>query len=193
MRRRRHVAGADRTILTILGLVLVLAGAAAIAIGAGLLREVASPDDSLSTAGATAATSEPWWPVAAGLAALLLLLLGLWWILAHRPGPRTKVLGLPGSRTGERLRVEPDAVAAAAESVIEEDPHVRGVSLRLREEDRALVVVGKVRVAPRADVATVAQRVDETLRDAGRVLGRELVGRVHLAVAPRAKAERRVR
>jgi hypothetical protein len=91
------------------------------------------------------------------------------------------------------VRVEPDAVAAAAESVIEEDPHVRGVSLRLREEDRALVVVGKVRVAPRADVATVAQRVDETLRDAGRVLGRELVGRVHLAVAPRAKAERRVR
>ncbi len=193
MRRRRSVAAPDRTILTIVGLALVIAGAAAVAVGAGLLRNVASPDDRLDMSGVNAAVSASWWPIAAGVAALLLVLLGLWWIRAHRPGPRTKVLGLPGSRTGDRLRVDPDAVAAAAESVLEEEPEVRAASLRLREEDRALVVVGRIRVAPRADVDTVARRVDETLRDAGRVLGRELVGRIHLAVAPRGRAERRVR
>lgn len=186
------MVAADRTILTIVGLALVLAGAAAVAIGAGLLPDIASPDDGLDMSGISTVSSASWWPIAAGVAALLLVLLGLWWILAHRPGKRTKVLGLPGSRTGDRLRVDPDAVAAAAESVLEEDPQVRAATLRLREEDRALVVVGRVRVAPRADVDTVALRVDETLRDAGRVLGRELVGRVHLAVAPRGRAERRV-
>jgi hypothetical protein len=193
MRRRRNIAAADRTILTIVGLVLVVAGVAAVAIGAGLLRRIASPDDRLDTSGLDPALSAGWWPVAAGAAALLLVLLGLWWILAHRPGPRTRVLGLPGSRTGDRLRVEPDAVVAAAESVLEEDPQVRAASLGLRDEDNALVVVGRVRVAPRADVDTVAETVDDTLRDVGRMLGRELVGRVHLSVARRGDAERRVR
>jgi hypothetical protein len=192
MRRRRHVVAVDRTILTIVGLVLLVAGAAALAIGAGLLPRLASPEDRLDMGGVTAATTAGWWPIAAALAALLLVLLGLWWILAHRPGERTRVLGLPGSRTGDRLRVDPDAVTSAAESVLAENLHVRSASLRLREEDRDLVVVGRVKVSPRADLATVAHQIDETLRDVGRVLGRELVGRVHLAVAPRGKAERSV-
>ncbi|WP_125778297.1 hypothetical protein [Antribacter gilvus] len=193
MRRRRRVAAVDRTILTIVGLALVLAGAAALAIGAGVLRAVASPDDRLDMSGVRTALSADWWPIAAGVAALLLVLLGWWWILSHRPGPRTKVLGLQGSRTGDRLRVEPDSVASAAEEVFEEDEHVRGANLHLREERDTLVVTGRVRVAPRADVDLVARRADETLRDAGRMLGRDLTGRVHLSVAPRGKAERRVR
>jgi membrane protein implicated in regulation of membrane protease activity len=193
MRRRRHVVAVDRTILTIVGLVLVLAGAVGIAIGSGLLRTLVPPDSALDMGGVTAALSASWWPVAAALTALLLVLLGLWWILAHQPGPRTKVLALSGSRTGDRLRIQPDAVAAAAQSVLEEDPHVRAASLGLRDEDHVLVVVGRVRVSPLANLDTVARRIDDALRDAGRVLGRELVGRVHLAVARRGKAERNVR
>lgn len=198
MRRRRHVAGVDRTILTIVGLVLVVAGLAGIAVGTGVLQNVprlavVPPDATLDLSGVTAVLSADWWPAVAAVAALLLLALGLWWILAHRPGKRTRALTLPGSRTGDRLRVEPDAVAAAAASVLQEDPHVRGATLGLRQEDRALVVVGTVRIAPQAHLDTVAERIDETLRDAARVLGRELVGRVHLAVAPRGRTERRVR
>ncbi|WP_277210044.1 hypothetical protein [Isoptericola croceus] len=193
MRRRRSIAVADRTVLTIVGLALVIAGAAAVAIGAGLLRDIASPDDRLDMSGVDVAASAGWWPIAAGAAALLLILFGLWWILAHRPGTSTKVLGLPGSRSGDRLRIEPDTVAAAAESVLQDDPQVRGASLRLAEEDHALVVVGRVRVAPLADLDTVVRRVDETLGDASRVLGHELAGRVHLTVARRGDVERHVR
>lgn len=192
MRGRRHVVGVDRTLLTLVGLALVAGGAMLVAVRAGWLPAVAPPDAVVDVSGATAAVAETWWAGACAVAALVLVALGLWWLLAHRPGPRTAVLTLPGSRSGDRLRVAPDAVTRAATADVEADPQVRSASLGLRQERGALVLTGRVRAAPRADVAALGALVDETTRRTAQVLSREVAGRVHLSVARRGSAERRL-
>lgn len=190
MRGRRRVVGVDRTLVTLVGVLLVLGGAGLVAVRAGLLPSVASPDVELDVGADVVA--QPWWAGACAVAGVVLVALGLWWLLAHRAGPRTSRLTLPGSRTGDRLRVVPDVVTHAAVAELEIDPHVRSAALALREEAGVLVLTGRVRVAPRADVAALGDLVGGTARRTAEVLSRDLAGRVHVAVVRRGTSERRL-
>ncbi|MGF0115035.1 hypothetical protein ACQFYA_01755 [Promicromonospora sp. Marseille-Q5078] len=195
MRTRRHVVGVDRTVLTVVGTVLLLGGAGLVALAAGWLSDVGGlpgPGAAADLSPLASATSEPWWAGVCAGAAVVLLALGVWWLLAHRPGARTGELPLPGSRTGNRLRVVPDAVTRGAAAALEADARVRAAALVLREEHGRLVLHGRVRVASRTDVVEVGALVDDVARQVADVLGRDLQGRVHLAVARRGGAARRV-
>ncbi|MFI2105317.1 hypothetical protein ACH436_18645 [Isoptericola sp. NPDC019693] len=195
MRGRRRVVGADRALLTLLGLVLLVAGAGLVALASGWLPAGAGlpgPGEAVDVPAVADAPDATWWPVACAVAAVVLVLVGLWWLLAHRPGPRTAATSLPGSRTRDRLRVVPDAVTRAASAELDADPRVRSAALGLAEEHGGLVLVGRVRVASRTDVAALGALVDGVAHDTARVLGRDLSGRVHLAVARRGAAERLV-
>lgn len=191
MRSRRHVVGFDRSVLTVLGVILVVGGAALVAVRAGWLSDLVPPDPVTDVSAVVSTADRSWWPAACFGAALLLVAAGSWWVLAHGPGPRTGSLTLPGSRTGDRLRVVPDAVTRAAQEAVESDSQVRAASLALREERGELVLVGRVRVPPRADVAALGALLEETARSAAQVLGRDVTGRVHVAVARRGRPDRR--
>jgi len=195
MRARRRVVGADRALLTLLGLVLLVAGVGLVALASGWMPAGAGmpgPGDGIDVPAMAAAPDARWWPAACAVAAVVLVVVGVWWLLAHRPGPRTTAMPLPGSRTGDRLRVVPDAVTRAATAELEDDPRIRSGALGLAEEQGRLVLVGRVRVAPRTDVQAVGTLVDDVAHRTAQVLGRDLSGRVHLAVARRGAAERHV-
>ncbi|MFE5294432.1 hypothetical protein ACFQ8T_19810 [Isoptericola sp. NPDC056618] len=195
MRGRRHVVGADRALLTLLGLVLLVAGVGLVALASGWVPAGAGmpgPGEEVAVPAMAAAPDAPWWPAACAVAAVVMVVVGLWWLLAHRPGPRTTSMPLPGSRTRDRLRVVPDAVTRAATAELDDDPRVRSAALGLAEEHGRLVLVGRVRVAPRTDVTAVGTLVDGVAHRTAQVLGRDLSGRVHLAVARRGSAERHV-
>ena len=54
---------------------------------------------------ATAQTA-PWWPLALGAVAILLITLGLAWLVAHRPGQSPGPVALPGSSVAGSFTVD---------------------------------------------------------------------------------------
>lgn len=190
----RTVLGLDRLAAIVLGLVLLVLGLAAAAWGAGWLVEVwaAAPQRlTLKTATDTVATA--WWPWAAGVAGAVLVLLALWWLLAHLPRRGVGELSLEGSSTSGRLRIDPAGVAATAADVLSETPGVRSASSRVLRDRGQLVVALKATVEPDADLQSVVSATDDVATDLAQVLGRDDArARVQLGVARRAHRRTRV-
>ncbi|WP_431835539.1 hypothetical protein [Cellulomonas sp. Y8] len=186
----RRGTGLDRTVLTVLGLLLLVVGGLALAAGAGWtsgvrVGSVGLDPSTVDVGGAVSATSRSWWAGACAVAAVGLIVLGVLWLLRHLPPGGLPDQALPGSRTGERLRVDPGAVARGAEDRLEADPRVRGARLAVRRERAGLVLGGEVKVDARVDLPEVAALVDRVLREAAGVLGSPLAGRVRLRVSRR--------
>ena len=186
----RRGTGVDRTVLTVLGLLLLVVGGLALAAGAGWTSgaRVGTVDldpETVDLSGAVAATSESWWAGACAVAGVGLVLLGVLWLLRHLPPGGLPDQPLPGSRTGERLRVDPSAVARGAEGRLQADARVRGARLAVRRERGGLVLAGQVRVDARVDLTEVTALVDRVVRESEAVLGAPLAGRVRLRVGRR--------
>uniref|UniRef100_UPI003B3AB89D hypothetical protein n=1 Tax=Pseudactinotalea sp. TaxID=1926260 RepID=UPI003B3AB89D len=146
MRRERRTAATDRATLIVLGLVLVAAGGATAAwqLGAfGAAPEFTEEHDRL--------IGQPWWPAVAIVAGVVLVLVGVWWLLRHRPGGSVTRLALPGSSFTTRLRVRPDAAVSAANEALLRVPDVRSSRLRLVLRRGAIEVHGSVVAARDAD------------------------------------------
>ena len=78
---KRATASVDRTSTAVVGLALIALGGGAIAWERGEL----SGRERLDAAFVDTAVDTGWWPWALGAAAIVLVLLGLWWLLAHLP------------------------------------------------------------------------------------------------------------
>lgn len=181
----RRVTAVDRVLLTLLALLVLLPGAWAV--GEGLGWTSWGPHTLRLS---TAITERSWWPGACAGVALVLILLGAWWLLSHLPTRGPGVLPLPGSRTGDRLRVVPEGVARAAEERLTADPMIHGARLAIRRDRAGLVLAGSVRVDARVDLSDVTALLDQVVREAGTVLGSDLTGRIGLQVARRRSATR---
>lgn len=190
----RSVLGFDRLAALVLGLVLVAAGAAAAAWGLGQLTRVwAGAPQAVSTAGAGDVYGQSWWPGAAAAAAVVLALLGLWWLFAHVPRRSTGPLRLAGSDRSGALAVDGSSAAAAAADVLAETPGVRSASGRVVSDRGQLVAEIDVTAEPDADLAEVAAAVDATGAQLAQVIGRDdLRGRVAVHVARRQRQGSRV-
>lgn len=191
----RRTTALDRVVLGVLGVLLVVAGALALAAGAGWTRDVRLGSvpigpRTLDLGALDRAAGAGWWPAACAGAALVLLVLGVAWLVGHLPGGRVPDAALPGSRTGDRLRVVPDAVARGAQDQLAADPRVRGARVGVRQERGAPLLTGTVSVDARADLADVASLVDRVVREAGAVLGSDLAGRVRIQVRRRGATRR---
>ena len=112
---RRSVLGLDRFLAVVVGLCLVVVGAAVASWYTGWLADVwtATPKE-LSTAGAADVVEMSWWRWAAIGAGVLAVVLGLWWLIAHLPRRGVGMLVLPGSGKTGRLLVDPAGPASAA-------------------------------------------------------------------------------
>lgn len=190
----RSVLGLNRLLAIVLGLVLLVVGLAATAWAAGWLVKlwVSAPDTlQLKTVSTTFAMA--WWPWAAGIAGAVLILLGLWWLLAHLPRRGVGSLSLPGSNAAGRLSIDPAGAASTAADVLSEAPGVRAASSRVLRDRGQLVVALRATVEPTADLRSVIAATDDVASDLAQVLGREDArARILLGVARRARHQTRV-
>ncbi|PSK92264.1 hypothetical protein CLV63_11821 [Murinocardiopsis flavida] len=153
----RGPARVNRIVLALVGLVLIAAGAAALAVGAGVFG--AGPARAELFGGPVAAwLGRPWAPYALAAAAIIVALLALRWLTA-----------LGGTDTVGRLRMETEAApgtiempAAVARGALEEQvgryPGVRRVRANLAESRHDPSVRLDLTLNADADVADVWRR-----------------------------------
>jgi len=190
----RAVLGFNRLAALVVGLVLIVVGLAAAAWAAKLLTKVwAAAPSKLSLTPVTDTFAMTWWAWVAGIAGAVLILLALWWLLAHVPRRGVGNLSLSGSGGTGRLTVDPAGAASTAADVLAETPGVRSASSRVLRDRGQLVVAVKATVEPTADLRAVVEATDDVATDLAQVLGRDDArARIQLAVARRARQQTRV-
>ncbi|WP_432574307.1 hypothetical protein [Kineococcus sp. SYSU DK005] len=191
----RSVLALDRLVALVVGLVLIALGLAAAAWYPGWLARLwpAAPRE-LQLRTATDAFAASWWGWAAGAAGVVLVLLALWWLLAHLPRRGVGTLPLPGSARGARLLIDPDGPVDTAADVLAGTPGVRSARGRVLRDRGRLVVDVRATVEPDADLAEVVAAADAVTGDLRHVLGREDArARVRLSVARTTHQRPRVR
>lgn len=122
----RATASVDRTSTAVLGLALVAAGGAAVAWERGEIadgRALTAPfTENLQDAG--------WWPWALGAAAIVLILIGLRWLLAHLPRRSIGSIALSNSGSDGRLTVDLGTAARSAAQTLADRPGIVSASGR---------------------------------------------------------------
>jgi hypothetical protein len=190
---KRSVLAVDRVLLLLLGVVLVVAGVAAVGWQIGFLTEVwpSAPDRlAVDTEPVTEASSYP--PLLA-LAGVALVALGLWWLLAHLPRRSVGPLRLPAGDRAGRLTVDPGPAVAVAAEVLSEAPDVRSARGSVLRDRGELVVRLRTTVDPAADLPAVVAACDGVLEELAQVLPSErLRSRVEISVLREPAAAPRV-
>lgn len=191
---RRSILAFDRVVVLLLGLVLLVVGLAAVGWQVGFLDDV-WPDvpDSLAVDSGRVTDSDSF-AVLAGVVGGALVVIGLWWLLAHLPRRSAGSLRLPPGELPGRLVVDPAPAVATAAEVLADDPLVRSARGAVLPDRGELVVRLRVTVDPDCDLESVVAACDEVLGDLARVLpADQLRSRVELGVLRRAEASPRVR
>ncbi|WP_299037835.1 hypothetical protein [uncultured Pseudokineococcus sp.] len=191
---KRSVLGVDRLAAFVAGLLLLALGTALVLWWGGwLVRLWPQAPDELTLRTATDAFAAPWWAGASLVAGVVLGLLALWWLLAHRPHRSTGPVRLQGSDGSGGLLLEGSAAVSTAADVLEDAHGVRSARGRLVRDRGELVAEVSAVVEPTADLERVASAAEEVLTDLAVVLGRpDIRGRVRLAVARDVRREARV-
>jgi len=140
----RRLAGLDRTLTLLAGLVLLAVGAGAVAWWLGRLSIVGPVLDAgwLPTLVRTA-----WWPWASTAVAVVLAILGLRWLVAHLPHRVPSRVALDGSGASGRLDADLGVAAHQAATALAASRGVAGSSARL-VRDRGQVVVELTATVP---------------------------------------------
>ncbi|MDQ0375400.1 hypothetical protein [Cellulomonas humilata] len=191
---RRSVLAFDRVLVLLLGLVLIVVGVAAVGWQTGFLESVWPdvPDEvTVDTGQVTEASS---FAVVAGVVGSALVVIGLWWLLAHLPRRSVGSLRLPSGEQPGRLVVDPGPAVATAAQVLADDPLIRSARGAVLADRGELVVRLRATVDPDADLGAVVATCDGVLADLAHVLPAEqLRSRVELSVLRRGEVGPRVR
>lgn len=110
---KRATASVDRTSTAVVGLALIALGGGAIAWERGQFPG----RERLDAAFVDTAVDAGWWPWALGAAAIVLVLLGLWWLLAHLPRRSVGTVAFASSADADvdgRLSVDLGTAARSA-------------------------------------------------------------------------------
>ena len=144
----RRLAAIDRIASTLVGLVLVAAGAALLD---WRYRWLGTRDETLSTARLDDVASSAWWPWVFAAVGILLGVLGLLWMLAHAPRRGERAVRLPGAsdRTGS-VRVDLHEVARAVAADFEARTNVTHVRGTARQQGRTHVIELRGQLDPHA-------------------------------------------
>lgn len=185
----RAASVGDRLVAALLGLVLLAGGALVVAWRAGWAVQLlpAGPtgdgwSDRLPAPDAGSAVSAPWWPWACLGAAVVLVLLGLRWLVAHLPGRVDRRLRLDGSDASGRLEADLGTVADAAAADLARHDAVRSADGRCRQDAGRRFVDLAATVDPHADLPSVRAAADDTVARLGEALGDAAPVRVRVRV-----------
>ncbi|MCK0176092.1 alkaline shock response membrane anchor protein AmaP [Mycolicibacterium sp. F2034L] len=162
----------DRLVVALTGLLLVAGGAGALWWTFG--PRATAP---LALGPAATAVDQTWWPWAGGAAGVIVILVGLRWLAAHRRPPRARTLNIGRGMTADvasladaaavALEARPDVVAAGARSVTE-----RGVP----------TVMLTATVAARAGLPAAVAAVDQVSATVEDMLGGAVAVRSRIRV-----------
>ena len=126
---KRATASLDRTSTAVVGLALIALGGGAIAWQRGKFPG----RDRIDAAFVDTTVDAGWWPWALGAAAIVLVLLGLWWLLAHLPRRSVGTVAFastPDSEVDGRLSVDLTTAAKSAAKSLADHPGVVSASGR---------------------------------------------------------------
>lgn len=183
----------NRTLLTLLGLLLLVAGVSGLLFGSGALGE-RYPQRYLLSPGSVSfvADEAPWlWPVLAALA-LLLALLALRYLLLQLRTDRVDAVDLTERRNSGETRIDAAAITDALVDAVEACSGVESASARLIRVHRREQLLLYVRLADRADVGQTRRALGEgPLTDLRRVLG-DACPEVRVELEPSMKGNGRV-
>lgn len=186
----RAVVVLDRFMTFLAGLILLVLGAAAILWWLGTFPSWPTRVDASVVVQDTKAS---WWPWAAAIAGIVLVLLGLRWLAAHLPSRGVAQVKLTGSGAQGRLSAQVRSVADTAAEVLQQTPGVRSARGTIQRDRGQLVARLRATVEPGADLHAVAGAADAVAADLQQVLGREdLRCRIQLRVAHRGRSQPRV-
>ncbi len=191
---RRIVLGLDRLLTILFGTTLFVTGIGAAAwYNGGLRRLWPQFPKQVSTQKTSDLLNTGWWPWASGAVGALLVLLGLWWLIAHLPRRGVSTLALPGSSRAGRLRIDPSGPATTAADVLADAPGIRTAHSKVLRDRGELVVALTATIDPRAELSDVITAADTIAADLRTVLGRDDAhARIRLSVARRGRTQPRV-
>lgn len=150
----------NRTLLALIGLVLVITGAAALAFGLGRLRPVLPALDPSAPLMAQGATVEPWVPWVAVVAGIVVGLLCLRWLLAQGlRRPRTGTWSLHPDAAGGGTTLPADAAGAAVAADIAGYPGVRKATATLTGTREAPLLQLEVTTEVNTPVGVLRDRI----------------------------------
>ena len=165
----------NRTIVTIIGAILLAAGTYGLLRGAGAFGDRRAGDP-LRTPGIAdfMADNERWvWAVVAGVALLIALLAAAWLRAQLRPSPSLSHLPVATGEGPGRTTLETSAVNAAVARDIEADPDVNSARVRVVPVGDAMGLDVRAVVADHGDVHAVRRRVETVVLERARAaLGR---------------------
>ena len=181
----RGVAAVDRLLALLLGLLLVAGGLAAAAWQRDLIPNAA---DRTRLGPVRTAAEQSWWPWAVGAGGVVVVLLALWWALAHLRRRRVKAIRLAGSDGTGVLRLHVGPVVEAAGSQLAHRLGVTSVRTSVTRERGAPVAELVVTTEHGADLGRVTSDVRHTCRELATALDGEPVSvrvLLHAQPAPR--------
>jgi len=177
----------------LLGLVLIALGVAAVGWQYGFLQSVWPDVEDQIGVDSARVTDAPNAAVLAGAIGCALVVIGLWWLLAHLPRRSVAPLRLPAGEQPGRLIVEPGPAVATAAEVLADEPMVRSASGAVLADRGQRVVRLRATVDPDTDLEAAGAACDRVLVDLAHVLPAEqLSSRVELSVLRRGKVGPRV-
>ncbi|WP_053205543.1 hypothetical protein [Jiangella muralis] len=184
-------AGLERTVVLLVGLLLVAVGASAVAWQQGWIPDAV---DRIDASALTEHTGEPWWPWAIGGAGIVLIVIGVCWLVAHGRRHTISRLRLAGSSRQGRLAADASAVVDAAGAAFETAPGVAFRGGRLWRDRGELTVDLRASAAPSTDLAEAAAAADRAATAARSHLGDDSDAHLRVVlVGARRRAGTRVR
>ncbi|WP_137149521.1 hypothetical protein [Mycolicibacterium sp. CR10] len=191
MKRRTVVT--DRLSCAVAGGALIALGVSAAAWEPGKLPVPAGA--ALTMPWLPEAANSAWWPFALGAVALLLIVVGVSWLIGHRPGQTVGTLPLTGSGATGLLTVDLNTAASAAAADLARHPHIAAASGTSLVDRGQRVIEIDVKIEPTADgLALASTAVDAARRDLAVALdGVPVSTRILLRTPREAKGASRVR
>ena len=190
---RRSILGFDRVLVLLLGLLLIVLGVAAVGWQTGFLESLWPDVPDEIAVDSSQVTGSSSFAVLAGVVGGALVVIGLWWLLAHLPRRSVGSLRLPSGDQPGRLVVDPGPAVATAAEVLADDPMIRSAKGAVLADRGELVVRLRATVDPDADLGAVVDACDAVLADLAHVLpADQLRSRVELSVLRRGAVGPRV-
>jgi len=179
----------NRAAVAVAGLIIASLGVAMILWRAGVLAAHASID----TASVMRVIDSEWWPWAAGVAGLVVVLLGIRWFIAYVPRPARSELALSQSDEQGDLSVSLAALASAIDDRIALAPGVARCTSHVRLDRGVRLIETRVHVDSGVHLRMLTEVVDDVARDVEAMLsGDAPAARVRVFVN-RLQREKRLR
>ncbi len=162
---KRATASLDRTSAAVVGLALIALGGGAIAWERGKFPG----REQIDAAFVDTTVDAGWWPWALGAAAIVLVLLGLWWLLAHLPRRSVGTVAFastPDSDVDGRLSVDlTSAAKSAAKSLAAHEGVVSASGRSVSDRGERVVEITATLDPTVASLDTVSAAAAQTRND----------------------------